>query len=77
VQFAAEALAVHLLHHEGTTGERQESALAHMQTHMDWSDSFARKVARREVTSGLATRSNGCLKLTPYGRQVARRAMER
>jgi manganese/zinc/iron transport system permease protein len=77
VQFAAEALAVHLLHHEGTPGEEAESTLSHMRDEMRWSDRFARRITRWAVTSGLVVRADGRLELTPYGREVARRAMER
>lgn len=76
-QFAAEALAVHLLNHEGGPDEAEESALAHMGAHMRWSDDFARRAVRWAVTNGLVTRVSGRLKLTPYGREVARRVMAR
>ena len=45
--------------------------------HMRWSDDFAQKVARWAVTNDLVTRANGRIKLTSYGREVARRAMLR
>lgn len=76
-QFAAEALAVHLLNHEGEADEAKESALAHMGDHMRWDENFARRAVRRAVTQGLVNRTDGRLKLTPYGREVARRAMTR
>jgi manganese/zinc/iron transport system permease protein len=76
-QFAAEALAVHLLNHEGQPEEAEESTLAHMGAHMRWSDGFARRAVRWAVTNGLVARADGSLKLTPYGREVARRAMVR
>jgi len=76
-QFAAEALAVHLLHHENQPDEAEESALAHMGAHMRWDEDMARRAVRWAVTNGLVTRTNGHLKLTPYGREVARRAMVR
>jgi manganese/zinc/iron transport system permease protein len=76
-QFAAEALAVHLLNHEGQPEEAEESTLEHMGAHMRWSDDFARRVARWAVTNGLVARADGRLGLTPYGREVARRAMVR
>ncbi|MBN1486636.1 MAG: metal ABC transporter permease [Anaerolineae bacterium] len=77
VQFAAEALTVHLLHHEGTPEEERESALSHMGEHMRWAEDFAQKVARWSVTNGMVTRVNGHLQLTSYGREIARRAMVR
>ncbi len=77
VQFAVEALLVHLLHHEGCAEEPAESTLDHMGAHMHWRDAFARRVARAAVVNGMVTRANCCFKLTPYGREVARRAMVR
>lgn len=65
-QLATEALAVHLLHHEGKPDEAEESALTHIGTDLRWA-----------VTNGFIERTNGRLKLTPYGREVARRAMVR
>jgi manganese/zinc/iron transport system permease protein len=76
-QFAAEALAVHLLNHEGQPDEAKESALSHLDAHMRWDKGFAQRVVRRAVTEGLMTRANGRLKLTAYGREVARRVMVR
>jgi len=76
-QFAAEALAVHLLHHEGRPNEAEENTLAHMGAHMRWNDDFARRAVRWAVTNGLVNREDGRLKLTAYGRKVARRVMVR
>jgi manganese/zinc/iron transport system permease protein len=76
-QFAAEALAVHLLNHEGDPDEANESALSHLRAHMRWDETFARRAVRRAVTHDLVTRSGEHLKLTPLGRETARRAMVR
>lgn len=76
-QFAGEALAVHLLNHEGQPDEAKESALAHLNAHMRWGDDFARRAVRWAVTHGLVTPSDGRLRLTTYGRETARRAMTR
>lgn len=77
VQFAAEALIVHLLNHEGQPDESLESALAHMREHMRWGEGFAQHVARWAVTNDWVLRRDGRLKLTPYGREVARQVMLR
>lgn len=77
LQFAAEALTVHLLHHEGSPEQARESALTHMSDHMRWHEDFAQKVARWAVTNDWVVRSDGHLELTAYGREVARRAMVR
>jgi manganese/zinc/iron transport system permease protein len=76
-QFAQEALAVHLLQHEGRAGEAEESKLSHLGTDLRWSDAFAARVVRRAQGAGLVQRTNGHLRLTTVGRQVAQRAMMR
>jgi manganese/zinc/iron transport system permease protein len=76
-QVAAEALAVHLLNHEGDPDEVQESALTHLGTHMHWDQNFARRAVRWAVTHDLVLRTDGHLKLTAYGRETARQVMVR
>jgi manganese/zinc/iron transport system permease protein len=76
-QFAAEALAVHLLNHEGDPDEAQESTIAHMGSHMRWGEKHVRRAVRWAVTHDLVTRANGRLELTDYGRETARRVMVR
>lgn len=76
-QFAAEALAVHLLNHEGRPNEADESSLKHLSAHMRWDDRVARRAVRWAVTHDLVTRTNGRLELTSYGRETARRVMVR
>jgi manganese/zinc/iron transport system permease protein len=76
-RFAAEALAVHLLNHEGAPEEVRESALVHLHTDMRWNENFARRAVRWAVIHDLVTRLDGRLKLTPYGRETARRVMSR
>jgi hypothetical protein len=48
-----------------------------MREHMRWGEGFAQYVARWAVTNDWVLRRNGRLKLTPYGREVARRVMLR
>jgi manganese/zinc/iron transport system permease protein len=76
-QFAAEALAVHLLHHEGDPDEARESALAHLSTDLRWDDAYAQQVVRWSIAHGMVVREGDRLALTPAGRDVARRAMVR
>jgi manganese/zinc/iron transport system permease protein len=76
-QFAAEALTVHLLNHEGRLDEVEESTLQHLGAHMRWEDSFAQRVVRWAVTHDLVIRTDGRLALTPLGRETARQAMVR
>jgi manganese/zinc/iron transport system permease protein len=76
-RFAQEALAVHLLQHEGGPNEANESTSAHMGAHMRWDPAFAGQVMQRAAVNGLVMRDNGSLRLTDAGRETARRAMTR
>lgn len=76
-QFAQEALAVHLLQHEGQPSAAFESEIGHAGAHMRWPPSFAQGVVGRATDDGLLTRSGDQLVLTEKGRESARRAMER
>jgi manganese/zinc/iron transport system permease protein len=76
-QFAAEALAIHLLNHEGQPDEELESSLEHLSSHMRWDNRFARRTVHWAVTHDLVIRTNGNLALTSFGRETARRAMVR
>jgi manganese/zinc/iron transport system permease protein len=76
-QFAVEALAVHLLHHEGRPEEPVESELSHLEAELRWNKDFAQRVVTEAIQSGLVLRSNGHLALTPQGREVARQVMVR
>ena len=76
-QFAAEALAVHLLNHEGAPDEVTESTLAHLRAHMRWDEAFARRAVRWAVAHDLVKRSGEQLKLTPLGRERAKQVMVR
>ncbi len=75
VQFAAEVLTIHLLNHESGTNAEFETAIVHLQQHLQWDKEFAQRVTRWIVTNGLAERTDGHLRLTAYGRETARRAM--
>jgi manganese/zinc/iron transport system permease protein len=76
-QFAAEALTVHLLNHEGGPDEAQESTVAHLCADLRWNETFARRTVRWAVTHDLVAHLNGRLKLTDYGRETARLVMVR
>ncbi|HYH67943.1 MAG TPA: metal ABC transporter permease [Urbifossiella sp.] len=64
-------LAVHLLNHEGTAAEADESAAAGLHTHFHWSVRDTAAVVRRAVRHGLVGRAGDGLKLTPAGRERA------
>jgi manganese/zinc/iron transport system permease protein len=76
-QFAQEALAVHLLQHEGQANAAGESDLGHAGRHMQWTPAFAGGVVSRAEDNDILTRERDQLALTDKGRDLAREAMER
>jgi manganese/zinc/iron transport system permease protein len=67
-------LAIHLLHHEGTTAEEAENRVDTLHAHLNWPPEKARAVAGRLVQRGWGVQRGELLVLTPAGRTVARRA---
>jgi manganese/zinc/iron transport system permease protein len=65
-------LAVHLLHHEGTAAEADESSEAGLFAHFHWPKRNAAAVVRRAVRHGIVERAGAGLKLTLAGRERAR-----
>lgn len=74
-EFAATALAIHLLNHEGTPAMVVEGRVDHLQYHLHWEPNFAGEVVRRAEREGLIERQNGDLSLTNDGRERARFAL--
>jgi len=74
-EFFETMLAIHLLQHEGTAVEGDESRLATLHRHMNWPAAEAEAVARRLVARGWAAERGGRLLLTPEGRAGARAAV--
>lgn len=70
--FAQWMLTIHLYHHEETPHAIEESEIIHLQEHLRWSQSFARKVVALALESGLVTEKEQVLYLTNKGRQAAR-----
>jgi manganese/zinc/iron transport system permease protein len=77
LRFAADALLVHLLHHEGRPDEATESAVAHLTDEMGWDGRFAGRVLRWARQREMVEQTDGALRLTPGGRAAARAAMAR
>ncbi|RMH52113.1 MAG: metal ABC transporter permease [Bacteroidetes bacterium] len=73
--FAQQMLAVHLLHHEGTPEEADESAVDHLHAHLRWPPGFARQVVHRAEQQGLVIRLGDRLRLTEAGRALARHSV--
>jgi manganese/zinc/iron transport system permease protein len=65
-------LAVHLMQHEGTPEEAEESRLDGLHTHLSWKPAQVAAVVARAERNGLVVRSGDVLKLTEAGRAKAR-----
>jgi manganese/zinc/iron transport system permease protein len=81
VQFAGEALLVHLSNHENDPDAADECQVDHMARHMQWDARFSGRVVQYVTGNGLATREQVAreprLRLTPKGRSLAREVMLR
>ena len=76
--FAQAMLTVHILNHQGSPEEQAECHLDAVYTHMNWDRDHAVRVIRRSRQAGLVTvREDRVLELTPSGREMARKVMER
>lgn len=73
--FAATALTIHLLNHEGEQNAWDESRTEHLIEHMHWEHGFAEEVVRRAQKWGLVQRDDNLLELTGRGRELAREAI--
>jgi manganese/zinc/iron transport system permease protein len=73
--FAQTMLAIHLLHHEGSPSQEEESRVDHLSGELNWQPEFAQQVVSGAERAGLVARRNGSLALTDQGRDTARRAM--
>lgn len=70
-RFFETVLAIHLLQHEGTPQEADESELSGLHHHLQWLPAEVTRVVKRAERHGLVTEQAGRLKLTPEGRAVA------
>lgn len=68
-------LAVHLMQHEGTPQEPDESRAASLHTHLQWAPKQTAAVVRRAEQNGLVVRAGDGLKLTDAGRTKAREVL--
>lgn len=73
-RFHETMLAIHLLQHEGTPQEADESDVGGLHRHLHWLPGEVVRVVRRAERRGLVTEESGRLKLTQAGRDVAREA---
>ena len=65
-------LAVHLLNHEGTPEEAEESEVGHIDRHLRWDPLLAHRVLAYSQSRRLVTRKGNQLRLTALGRETAR-----
>lgn len=81
VQFAGEALLVHLLHHENDPDAADERLVEHMAGHLQWDDGFSDRVVQYVASNGLASAEQAgdqqWLLLTQKGRSLAQEVMLR
>ena len=74
-EFAQTALAIHLLHHEGSPEAKEENRVDHLHEHFRWQPDFAGRVVHLAEHRGFIQRQNGYLELTDDGRQLASQAL--
>lgn len=68
-------LAVHLIQHEGTPEETEESRYDGLHTHFSWTPKQVFAVVTRAERNGLVVRTGELLKLTEAGRERAREVL--
>ncbi len=73
-EFPERILAIHLLQHEGTPAEDEESRLAGLHRHLHWLPGDVLRVVRRAERHGLVERRGELLAVTPAGRELARQS---
>lgn len=78
LEFAADMLVVHLLHHRGADDEELECGKDHLLKHINWTGTFADSVSRwAERQQLISTNRDGLMALTANGRTRAETAMTR
>ena len=73
-RFLETMLTIHLLQHEGTPQEADESDVTGLHRHLHWLPTEVRRVVNRAEKRGLVTENEGRLRLTESGRVVAKQA---
>lgn len=74
--FSTRMLLVQLLDHEGKSNEALENTISNMVIHMNWPEKFAKKVAKYAVQKNYILRTGNDLKLTNFGRELARQTLQ-
>lgn len=73
--FAEKMLTIHLLNHEGLPEADQENRIGHLEEHLSWETTFARRIVERAQEDHLIRRLDGYLELTDQGRSLARESI--
>lgn len=76
-RFAVENLLVHLLNHEGTAEQSDESRIGHLGDELRWTDRTRDDAIDRALRDGLIARDADRLNLTGTGRTTAREVVAR
>jgi manganese/zinc/iron transport system permease protein len=71
VQFASDALTIHLLNHERTARQAEESAVTHLISELRWTPAFAEHVINWSLRNTRIETREGRLSLTSTGRENA------
>jgi manganese/zinc/iron transport system permease protein len=75
-EFAQVMLAIHLVQHEGSPEEAEESRIDHLHgTHVGWTPSFTARVVEGALRRALVRRDGDRLQVTERGRTAAGRAL--
>lgn len=75
--FAEQMLAIHLRQHENTPEAARECRIEHLEEHLNWEASYAKRVVRHALANNTVRREHGRLFLTDEGRTVAQEAATR
>lgn len=70
LEYAAQALAIHLAQHEGRSGEEAECHADHLVDELGWSAVWTETVVRWSVEEGWVVNDSGRLQLTSEGRKT-------
>jgi manganese/zinc/iron transport system permease protein len=68
-------LVVHLLHHQGTSLEREECRMSSLHRHLQWSEGRTQLTVREAERRGLVELGDGVVLATAMGRRLADRAV--
>ena len=74
--FYKKILLIHLFNHANTKAEQIESNIHHFASHLNWKDSYAKKIYKNLIKSELIFQEGDLLKLTDKGLDAARQTRD-